>query len=261
MSAAGRTILLVEGNPDHAKLIEQHLVRAGEEALEVVVRDCLSAALVRLGVGGVDAILANLRLPDCNGFEVLTTLGSKAPKTPIIALSSKDDPDIMTGAIRSGAQDCLCKTKLSGELMLRSVQLAAERMKAASRTDHADDALSESEARIRAIINASLDCIISMDSEGKIVQFNPAAEKTFGYQSQEVIGKEMGELFMPPDVRERQTPQLSDFSKLRRRFDDGPTSGCACLPQGRNGVYRRDGDTRSHAGWRVGVHRLPARHY
>ena len=114
MSSAGLTVLLVEGNPDHAKLIERHLVRAGEDAVDVVVRDCLSAGLIRLGVGGVDAVLANLRLSDSNGFEAVSQLVSQAPNTPIIALSSKDDPDLMTGAIRHGAQDFLCKTEALG---------------------------------------------------------------------------------------------------------------------------------------------------
>ena len=117
--------------------------------------------------------------------------------------------------------------------MLRSIRLAAERMKAARQTDNASEALSESEARIHAIINASLDCIITMDSNGEIVQFNPAAEKTFGYKSQEVIGKDMGELFMPPDVRERQ----------RRSFQTFQSSGAGSMMGRRLDVpaFRKDG--------------------
>ena len=226
MPDSGLTILLVERNPDHAKLIEQHLARAGGESIDVVFRDSLSSALVRLGTGSVDAVLANLRLADGHGVESIASLVSKAPNTPVITLSSKDDPDLMIEAMRNGAQDFLCKTRLSGEIILRSIRMATERMKASPGTNPSgDDALSESEARIRAIINASLDCIITMDPNGKIVQFNPAAEKTFGYQSQEVIGKEMGELFMPPDVRERQRRSFQTFqnegagSMMGRRLD------------------------------------------
>ena len=233
MPDAGLTILLVEGKPDHAKRIERHLVHEGGDSVEVVIRDCLSAALVRLGVGGVDAVLANLRMSDADGFEVVSQLAAKAPSTPIIALSSRDEPDLMIGAMKAGAQDFLCKTKLSGEIMLRAVRLAVERSKAASRVQNTDHALVESEARIQAIINSALDCIITMDSNGKIVQFNPAAEQTFGYKSQEVIGKEMGELFMPPDVRERQ----------RRSFQKFQSSGTGSMMGQRLDVpaFRKDG--------------------
>ncbi|HRX80549.1 MAG TPA: PAS domain S-box protein, partial [Pirellulaceae bacterium] len=233
MSDAGLTILLVEGKPDHAKLIERHLVREGGESMDVVVRDSLSAALVRLGAGGVDAVLTNLRLSDANGPELVSQLVAKAPNTPVIVLSSRDEDELVMAAMKAGAQDFLCKTKLSGEIMLRAVRMAAERMKAAPRAQNADDALIESEARIHAIINAALDCIITMDSNGQIVQFNPAAERTFGYKSKEVIGKEMGELFMPPDVRERQ----------RRNFQNFQNSGTGSMMGQRLDVpaFRKDG--------------------
>src|SRR5207248_1775809 len=45
----------------------------------------------------------------------------------------------------------------------------------------AEDALLESEARKGAILEAALDCIVTIDHDGKITEFNPAAEKTFGY--------------------------------------------------------------------------------
>ena len=60
----------------------------------------------------------------------------------------------------------------------------------------------ESEARKSAILDTALDCIISMDHNGKIVDFNPAAEATFGYRRDDVIGQEMANLIVPPDLRE-----------------------------------------------------------
>jgi PAS domain S-box-containing protein len=62
---------------------------------------------------------------------------------------------------------------------------------------------SEGDARARAILEAALDCIITVDREGLIVEFNPAAERTFGYSRQEVLGRPMAELIVPPSLRER----------------------------------------------------------
>jgi hypothetical protein len=61
--------------------------------------------------------------------------------------------------------------------------------------------LRRNEARTRAVIESSLDCVITMDAEGRIVEFNPAAEKTFGYARTEAIGRPMAELILPPSVR------------------------------------------------------------
>ena len=61
----------------------------------------------------------------------------------------------------------------------------------------------QSEARKSAILETALDCIITMDHEGKVVEFNPAAEKTFGYRRAEVIGQDLASLIIPPPFRDR----------------------------------------------------------
>ena len=43
-------------------------------------------------------------------------------------------------------------------------------------------------ARHRAVIETSLDAVIALDPRGRILEFNPAAERTFGYVSGDVIG-------------------------------------------------------------------------
>src|SRR3954468_12487959 len=63
-------------------------------------------------------------------------------------------------------------------------------------------AMHESEARTRAILEAALDCVVTMDDHGCVVEFNPAAERTFGYAREDVIGRDMGELIVPEHLRE-----------------------------------------------------------
>jgi PAS domain S-box-containing protein len=60
---------------------------------------------------------------------------------------------------------------------------------------------SQSEARQEAIVEAALDSIISMNHKGIITHFNRAAERTFGYKSEDVIGKELAELIIPEELR------------------------------------------------------------
>jgi PAS domain S-box-containing protein len=54
----------------------------------------------------------------------------------------------------------------------------------------------------RGTLQASLDCVITIDHRGEVLEFNPAAERTFGYASEEAVGREMAELIVPPDLRE-----------------------------------------------------------
>lgn len=62
--------------------------------------------------------------------------------------------------------------------------------------------LRESEARARSILDTALDCIVSIDEDGHILEFNPAAERTFGWQRAEAVGRRMSELIVPPRHRE-----------------------------------------------------------
>jgi len=66
----------------------------------------------------------------------------------------------------------------------------------------AEQALGESEARQGAMIEAALDAIIFMDHAGRILEFNPAAERIFGYKREDVLGREMAELIIPPGLRD-----------------------------------------------------------
>ncbi|MCF6283179.1 MAG: EAL domain-containing protein [Candidatus Polarisedimenticolaceae bacterium] len=59
-----------------------------------------------------------------------------------------------------------------------------------------------SEVREGAIVRSALDCVMTIDAEGLIVEFNPAAEKTFGYKRKNIIGCDMAELVIPSEDRE-----------------------------------------------------------
>ncbi len=77
----------------------------------------------------------------------------------------------------------------------------------------ADLKVREREERLRAILETAAEGIISSDEEGLIIEFNAAAERIFGYDSDEVVGKEsFGKLIAPP-MRDILLGWLSDYLK------------------------------------------------
>lgn len=62
--------------------------------------------------------------------------------------------------------------------------------------------LRASEARLRSIVESALDAIVSIDADNRIVEFNPAAEGIFGWRREQVLGRDMGEVLIPPGLRE-----------------------------------------------------------
>ncbi|HEY3962082.1 MAG TPA: PAS domain S-box protein [Gaiellaceae bacterium] len=71
-------------------------------------------------------------------------------------------------------------------------------------------ALAASEGRKEAILRAALDCVVLVDSDGLIVEVNPAAEETFGRTTSEAIGRRFLEVAVAPDHREALGAVLAD---------------------------------------------------
>jgi PAS domain S-box-containing protein len=65
----------------------------------------------------------------------------------------------------------------------------------------AELAVRDSEARTRAVIDTAIDCVISFDESGRITDWNPAAERTFGWAASHAVGKEMAGLILPAAFR------------------------------------------------------------
>ena len=82
-----------------------------------------------------------------------------------------------------------------------------------------EKALEASESRKDAILKTALDCVITIDHEGHVIDFNPAAEHTFGYAREAVVGKKMADLIVPPSLR----------PDHERGFARYLTTGCSSL--------------------------------
>ena len=63
--------------------------------------------------------------------------------------------------------------------------------------------LRRSEKRKSAIFDTALDAIITIDKDDRILEFNPAAQKIFGYARKDVMGKKMAELIVPESLRQQ----------------------------------------------------------
>ncbi|WP_295685891.1 response regulator transcription factor [uncultured Nevskia sp.] len=96
---------------------DQALVRKGLRALleslgglDVVIEAADGAALLAaLQTTQVDVILSDIRMPVHSGIEVVKLLRARGDYTPVVLLTTFDDPGLMQGAISAGAQGYLLK--------------------------------------------------------------------------------------------------------------------------------------------------------
>ena len=80
----------------------------------------------------------------------------------------------------------------------------------------AEEEVRASESRLRAMLEAALDAVVTMDASGRVLGWNHAAEAIFGYRANEVIGREMAELIVPPVLRDAHRRGLARFLESGR---------------------------------------------
>jgi len=69
----------------------------------------------------------------------------------------------------------------------------------------------DSEVRKAAMLEAAFDCIITADRRGRVVEFNPAAERILGYSRAEAVGRDMADLIIPKASRDTFRSELANY--------------------------------------------------
>jgi PAS domain S-box-containing protein len=67
------------------------------------------------------------------------------------------------------------------------------------------------DARARTLFDAAFDAVVTMDAEGRIIEVNAVAERTFGRRAQDMVGQDLAELIIPPDLREPHRRGLAKY--------------------------------------------------
>jgi PAS domain S-box-containing protein len=134
---------------------------------------------------------------------------------PIIA------DDEVIGVIDSESTKTNFYTEEHLETLQTIANLAAYKIKNAITLDkksRVDEALLENVQKMRALINSSLDAVITINHEGRVTEWNPQAVDLFLYTEKEVLGKKLSLLIIPDHLRERHDQGMKTFLKT----GDGP---------------------------------------
>jgi PAS domain S-box-containing protein/putative nucleotidyltransferase with HDIG domain len=176
-------ILLIEDNPEQAQLIEEMLTEGRGARFNLEYVDRLATGLARLVANDIGLVLLDLGLPDSQGFATFAKVYAEAPRVPIVVLSDVADENLAIKTVHDGAQDYVVKGNLDSYALLRTIRYAIERKRA------------EEQLRGQALIFENIqDSIVVTDLEGNITNWNPAAERMFGYYKDEVFQKTLGML-------------------------------------------------------------------
>ncbi len=189
MRDTGGKVLVVDDND-----LDRDMLRLGLESKDYQVGEARHGreALERMEREAFDLVLLDVVMPQMNGLEVLKAIRRtrSLAELPVIMITARDKSEELVEAFQLGANDYITKpldlpvvlARVRTQLQLRSVEEALKAQK-----DFSEN-----------LIQSANEMIIAVDENRKITLFNKAAEKSFGYTPEEVLGQEVSTLYADP---------------------------------------------------------------
>jgi PAS domain S-box-containing protein len=203
-------VLVVDGNEEHQILSVAALTRSG-----CLVRTAASGQqALHLAMGQrFDAVVIGSKLRDATGIEVLRLLADRFPTTPMIFVVPPDGEEAALQAMRSGATSYIVKTPRYTELLPgiveEHIQEAANRRRlaeteqtqaqAVTERKTAEDQLSQSQTRLRMILQQAPVLLWSTDKELRVTSAMGGGFRTLDTSRSGERGLTLFEYFSIPD--------------------------------------------------------------
>ena len=198
-------ILLVEDDELDQKTVRRHLAKADQFGciFECELAGDLSSAVNKITSSSFQIILLDLNLPDSNGLATFNKIKSLT-HAAIIILTGQHDQKISFEALKDGAQDFLIKGGFDQDVLHRSIRYSLQRAQI-------NEELKAAKEHAEQIIIFAQEAFVAVDEHGRIIEWNPEAEKTFGWSRNEILGRKLVETIVPVAFRE-------EYSKEHARF-------------------------------------------
>jgi PAS domain S-box-containing protein len=218
LASHGSSVLVVEDDPDLSLALSDYLRHEGYTVHSVATgRQALHDAEVQ----AFGAVVLDLGLPDLSGFAVLRGLEEMDPLLPVIVLTASIQEQYTVEALRRGAFAYITKPYNRDELRI-ILRQAVDVRRLVNKMSHVENALYAKEEQFRQVVQTAPDGIVLADGDGRVVSWNTAAERLFGYTEGEILGQPLTTI-MPTRYREGHLRGLELAKAAGRPMQTGRT--------------------------------------
>jgi PAS domain S-box-containing protein len=197
MTRPAAAVLHLEDSDLDAAFVRDRLAHAG---LAVAVDRASDRAgfVAMLRSRPYDLILSDYRVPTFEGLEALDLARECQPDTPFIIVSGAMGEEAAVESLKRGATDYILKERLTRLPAACERAIADARERAERRKAEAD--LRASEERFRLVLaNVADHAIFTLDLAGNVLDWNPGAERLFGYPAADAVGRPGAIVYTPED--------------------------------------------------------------
>lgn len=185
-------ILLFEDHPGAADPVRECLKRTGLRFDSVAVGS-LAEGVQALQDGAFDLVLLDLTLELCllgsAEVDTLQVVAAATGDAVLVVLSAAEDEALGVQALRLGAQDCLVKDGLNGDVLGRSIRYALERAAQVPRGQADALDMKYRAALLRRVFDANVDAMLILTESYEIQLLNPAACKLLEASADSLVGE------------------------------------------------------------------------
>ena len=122
-------VLLIEDNPDFAKLVKVYLGKSEEMKFAVEWKCNGREGIDEALAGQYDVILMDYFLPGLNGLEVTRSLQEKNVASPVVFLTVNKDVNLAVEVMKLGVEDYLVKEEISTPILPKTIMSVVEKRK------------------------------------------------------------------------------------------------------------------------------------
>jgi len=204
-------VLFVEDVEIDAELVLRQLEKSGFEIVSERVETSIEMKTA-LNKKGWDLVIADYSLPRFDAPGALKVLQDSGMDIPFIVVSGTIGEETAVALMKAGADDYLMKDKLTrlGPAVRRELADA----KARHERKIAEELRQESENKYRKIFENIQDVFYRIDNEGRINEISPSIFRFSGYLREELIGKQVEELYHDRNDRNVLLKMLSDNGEV-----------------------------------------------
>jgi two-component system NtrC family sensor kinase len=195
-------ILVAEKDTDFVAMLEASLAESGGAYVIGKVssgKECLT----KLQEEKFDILLLDHLLSDGEGLDWLRRINERGVGIPTIFVTAKGDPRLAIEAMKEGVFDYINRSAECAKAFPFVVNRAVEGFSLMVEKVRLQKELIETKNFLESIIEKAGDAISVVDLEGKVLYWNEGAERIYGYQKGEVLGKKLSDFLYPQDQKSR----------------------------------------------------------
>ncbi|MBF0180070.1 MAG: response regulator [Magnetococcales bacterium] len=224
-------VLIVDDNPMERALLSGLIRKITRWTLTPVACANGAEAMALLDVHDPALAFVDYRLDNESGSDLIRQLRANGSRAGCILFTGMAGDEALLEAVRAGADDYLRKEDLDLEVLQRSIHHVLEKRRTSQyleatllelskakaqlekRVEISTLDLNEARERLDAIAAAAHDPILILDDQMRVIFWNPAASRVFGYQEEEILGHPVLELLPPSEFANQLTQSFKGFGR------------------------------------------------